>query len=135
MRLKIAGAIAALMLAFAAGWQVQAWRYEAKIDRMVAGHSQALQQAEAAARATEHRLRDAAAEIDRLSEQGRDKIRVVTETVEKEVIRYVQKKSDRASCVLPADWVRIHNAATELPGNTSSTGTPDGPDRNAADAP
>lgn len=114
MNAKIIAAIA--MCAFAVGWQIQSWRYGAQLDRLENQHAQALQHAEARARAKERALRDAAAEIDRLSEQDRDRVRVVTKVVEKEVVRY-EKDPGAGRCVLPDDWVRIHNAATQLPSD------------------
>ncbi len=52
------------------------------------------------------------------------KTKVVTETIEKEVTKYVDSKPLVLACMLDNHWVRLHNAAAigSLP---SSTGPPD----------
>ena len=50
------------------------------------------------------------------------KQQVITEEIEKEVIRYVESP-DSGQCDLSSDWVRIHNAATanRVSSNADST--------------
>jgi len=53
------------------------------------------------------------------------KTKVVTETIEKDVIRYVESKPLTLSCTLDATWVRLHDAAAgSLPNASASTDDP-----------
>ena len=53
------------------------------------------------------------------------KTRTVTETIEKDVIRYVESKPLTLSCTLDATWVRLHDAAAgSLPNASASTDDP-----------
>lgn len=127
-------AIAAL-LAFIAAWLVQDWRYGEKIEKLAHAHTQALLSAEAKARQAEQSLAAKVAEVDRLSEQNRQHVKVITETVEKEVVRYVEKDPMAGTCQLSAGWVRTHNRATlRMPPHALPPGPPDGAAGKTADA-
>jgi len=53
------------------------------------------------------------------------KTRTVTETIEKEVTKYVESKPLTLSCTLDATWVRLHDAAAgALPNASASTDDP-----------
>ncbi|MBN50017.1 MAG: hypothetical protein CMN85_10785 [Spongiibacteraceae bacterium] len=125
MNIKLIAASA--LIAFIAAWQVQAWRYGGAIEKIAHAHTEALRQAESDARKAEKELSSVTAEIDRLSEQARENVRVVTETVEKEVIRYVETDPSAGDCQLSLGWVRAHDNAThaEMPQNPAPSGAPD----------
>ncbi|MDT8311916.1 MAG: hypothetical protein RQ732_10755 [Methylophaga sp.] len=124
----ILGAISAISVSFAAAWQVQDWRYGQQIAEM-----------ENNAYAKYLQLLNRKNEIDLLTRQRQqvvleaDELRkkqqkIVTRTITKEVIRYVQDP-DAGNCRLPDRWVRIHDAAAggsvDLPGDSTTTTKPD----------
>ncbi len=64
------------------------------------------------------------------------KLQVVTRTITKEVIKYVQAP-EIVHVTLPAEWVRIHNAAasgTDMSETSNTAGKPDGPTSAVTDA-
>lgn len=137
MNIKVmAGLVAgAVLAAFLTAWQIQDWRYGEKIENLAHAHTQAVLQAETKARQTEKALAAKVAEVDRLSNQAREEVKIITETVEKEVVRYVEKDPAAGSCQLSAGWVRTHNRATlRVSTHTTSTGPPDEPAGRARDA-
>lgn len=57
----------------------------------------------------------------------------VGETIEKEVLRYVESNPASAACMLDPEWLRLHNgAAGAIP---APAGGPDGPGRAAQGGP
>lgn len=112
--------VAALILAFSAGWAVQGWRMGEQAEALRAD-------AEAQARSAAERVRG----IEQLRQRERDAAAVEyasavaeqelkTRIITREVIRYVQ--SSPADCALDADWVRIYNASLGLSGGESAAG-------------
>jgi hypothetical protein len=102
--------IAIATISFGAGVSVQGWR----MGKLIAENENKSWQASLAA--TQNKI-----EIDRLNTQRerqaleisaiRDqKQKIITRTINNEVIKYIQGP-DAGECTLPADWVRIHNAA------------------------
>lgn len=57
---------------------------------------------------------------------------VKTETITKEVIKYVSK-NENASCKLDPDWVRIANDSTPMPRAPEASGSTDGTDTRVSD--
>lgn len=102
--------IAIATISFGAGAGVQGWR----MGKIMADKENKLWQASLTA--TQNKI-----EIDRLNTQRerealeisalRDqKQKVITRTINNEVIKYIEDP-DTGKCILPANWVRIHNAA------------------------
>jgi hypothetical protein len=102
--------IVIVTISFGAGAGVQGWR----MGKLMAEKENKLWQASLTA--TQNKI-----EIDRINTQRerealeisavRDqKQKVITRTINNEVIKYIQNP-DAGVCTLPADWVRIHNAA------------------------
>ncbi len=94
---------------FLAGWQVNGWRYQAKISDM---HNKALESAKKAendARTIEELNRDISSRIDENNALKAQKQKIVTKTINHEVVKYV--KSDTPKCDLSNKWVQLHDAA------------------------
>ncbi|WP_417550106.1 hypothetical protein [Methylophaga sp.] len=102
--------IAIVTISFISGAGVQGWR----MGKVMAEYENTLWQASLAA--TQNKI-----EIDRLNTQRerealeisairKQKQKVVTGAINNEVIKYIQSP-DAGMCTLPAEWVRIHNAA------------------------
>lgn len=68
------------------------------------------------------------AKVDASATVQAEKTRIVYQTLNKEVVRYVA--SNPVSCALPAGWVRIHNAAAA--GEDPAAGTANGSSGQAA---
>ncbi len=94
---------------FLAGWQVNAWRYQAKISDMQNKALESAKKAENAARKIEELNRDISSRIDENNALKAQKQKIVTRTVNHEVIKYV--KSDVPKCDLSNKWVQLHDAA------------------------
>lgn len=120
IRLVIAGVIA--VIAFSLAWYAQDLRYQRQLSDIRAKQAEALQAATTKTIVAERQAHDAIAALDLATTTAKAKVRVVTETVEKEVVRYV--KSPTAKCQLDNDWVRITNAAAGMPENTQTPSTP-----------
>ena len=99
MRAAVALALS-LLLGFAAGWQVQDWRWEA------ADGARAQREAAAAARAA-----SAAAAAASRYEANRERIRVEYVPIEKETARVADRQSYRDRECLDADGLRVLTAA------------------------
>ncbi|MFN1184690.1 hypothetical protein ACK0NM_22290 [Pseudomonas aeruginosa] len=94
----------------AAGWTVRGDRCEAEKAAMLAQAREAADQQRAAAvQKVREDAKITAASTDRVDVQQKD-TEVRTQTVVKEVVRYVQNPA-AGKCVLPPDWVRVYNAS------------------------
>lgn len=117
--------IFALTFGFSAGWYVNGLRWQTIVADAKEQEAQLREQLAKAERAyvleRDTRLREAE-RAGLLEQQLRD---AEADVIVKEVIRYVQDP-DVGRCELPADWVRIHNAAAGVPGVSEATGVDDG---------
>ena len=70
------------------------------------------------------------AETEKVVTKYRDRVgaeRVVTETIEKEVTKYVESKPLALACLLDTRWVQLHDAAAgSLPASSGGTDVPSG---------
>lgn len=100
-----ATAIVAGALAFGAGWQVQAWRYDAQIEGLKAQHAEATAKAQSDARATEKALSDKLQEAQNNATKRENKLR-----------------SDAAAARSTADGLRdtIYSIRADLPSYSQS---------------
>lgn len=89
-----------IFAAFYAGWLVHSW-YAASIEVKTAQH---------VAVVTEKRA-DATNNVDNKGVKREASQAVVYRTINKEVTRYVEKRTGNAACVLDSEWVRLHDSA------------------------
>lgn len=102
-KIKLAAALILVSGIFGAGYKVAEWRYNA----IISGIKGKLSEARAVA-VEEGLARHAIA--DQLNAEKTKAREVVYKTITKEVDRYVQDPN-AGRCVMPDDWVRIHNSA------------------------
>lgn len=102
-KMKIAAALILVSGIFGAGYWVAQLRYEKQIADI---HTSL---AEARSAAVEEGL-ERHALADQLNAEKTKKREVIYKTITKEVDRYVQNPN-AGRCILPDDWVRIHNSA------------------------
>lgn len=92
--------------------------------RGLAAERDQARQAEAQAKAglaMQHRQDAITARIDASATATAAKTQIIYRTINHEVVKYIA--SNPADCTLPADWVRLHNAAAlgQLPDFASTT--------------
>lgn len=120
----VVAAILALGAAGAAGWSIRDYDYQKHLK----ADARAALEASEAARNTEARNEETSTQVGRQVEETKERVRVVTNTILKEVPVYVsQESNDR--CVVPDGAVRLLDAAAS--GNPP---VPYGPGE-SADAP
>lgn len=128
-KLYIGGAL--LIAAFLAGWTIQGWRSDAVIANMQADADKAAKEAQSQAQAKTDRINELQDELAQTVAEKQalesQEAEVVTRTITKKVIEYVQSPN-AGKCDLPNQWVRVHDAAargmpptedTEAPGGTN----------------
>ncbi len=108
-KIKLILLIVAAAGAFFAGWQVNAWRYQAKISDMQNKALESAKKAENDARKIEELNRHITNKIDENNALKAQKQKIVTKTINREVVKYV--KSDTPKCDLSNNWVQLHDAA------------------------
>lgn len=109
LKIKLILLLVGIAGGFGAGWQVNAWRYQADISNMQREASESAKQAEINAREVEELNRDISSKVDENNALKARKQKIVTKTINHEVIKYV--KSDIPKCDLSNKWVQLHNAA------------------------
>lgn len=119
MRVPPWGLLIVLLLGVFIGWKTNGWRLEGQINAAKATQVTKTLTTERKDNQNAHSA-DAAPAAAQQSQQ--EKARVIT----KEVIRYVQSPV-AGQCALPAEWVRIHDAAARVSADPSTTGLPAAP--------
>lgn len=95
--------------AFGAGWQVNAWRYQADISNMQKEALESSRKAEIDAREIEGLNINISNRVDENNALKARKQKIVTRTISHDVIKYI--KSDTPKCDLSTKWVQLHDAA------------------------
>lgn len=90
----------AIFSAFYAGWLVHGW-YAASGEVKEVQHAAVVAEKRA----------DATNNVDNKGAKREASQDVVYRTINKEVTRYVEKRTGSAACVLDSEWVRLHDAA------------------------
>ncbi len=117
------------MVAFLAGWTIQGWKSDAVIAEMQASADKAAKEAQAEAQAKTDQINELqdklASTIAQKQALESQEAEVVTRTITKKVIEYVQSPN-AGKCDLPNDWVRVHDAAALGVSPTEDAETPGG---------
>lgn len=124
--LSVAAIGIALSSAFTGGWAANGWRYQEKIavmERDLAGASQIASERAREVERLQTTVSEKSAEMAILAAQKR---KVIEKVVTEEVIKYVENP-DAGRCVMPDQWVRIHNIAAtgEVPEATEPASNAD----------
>jgi hypothetical protein len=111
VKTTVAGVL--LVAVFIGGWMVRGWRDSAATNQAVA------KQATAVVRVVRSQNAVTAA-VDASATAAASHTQIIYRTITKEVIRYVS--THPAACGLPAEWVRLHNAAAtgQLPASAGA---------------
>jgi hypothetical protein len=123
---KLAAAGVLLVAAFFFGWVTRGWRADAVDSRAV------VSQVQKAADVTQHQ-QAVTVKVDASATAQAEQTQIVYRTIDREVVRYVDKGTG-SNCVLDREWVRLHDEAasgklSDASGATHAAGTQAGSDR------
>jgi|GEM_PF-6833361 len=98
-------------------FQFQGYRYGEKIAVMERENNKALLQSSEKARTIEHKAQKNLSDVAGADNARRTEIKIVTEYVDREVVKYVETDPAAGSCTFSDNWVRAYDGGARMPSS------------------